>query len=572
MADQLAAYFVPFVITISVLTLIIWTVIGIYFINDNYSNNFEVFEAAFKRSFEAAITVLAIACPCSLGLATPTAVMVGTGIGASNGILIKGGGPLETAHKVTTVIFDKTGTITEGHPRLVRLYLLVTEPNFSLCKILAIIGSAESSSEHPIGVSISAFTKEYLKTSEYATVKRFRTSAGNGISCDVSNIDEMLARSVASYSSGSLTNVGVDSFIHLINGSVELKYLQDKNQNLAVAESNKNNLRTEGDYHVVIGNERWLAKNAISVNSVTGNVMETEQAKGNISVICAINGHCVAVISIADAIKKEAPLAVWALQKMGIRVILLTGDNWRTAQTTAAQVGIREAFAEVLPNQKQIKIEQLQKVGECVAMVGDGINDSPALASADVGIAIANGSDVAIESAGIVLVKNDLIDVVGAIKLSKKTTERIRLNFIFAIFYNAISIPIAAGLFLPFGFGIQPWMAAASMALSSVSVVTSSLLLKTFKKPTNRTLENPEFRRHKAYLASGNVETVVHRGLDDYTIRKVSSRVSLNSIISSINSIFGSQHSMSHISREDKEQLLSCNKLSKMEVAESILI
>uniref|UniRef100_A0A914C451 Uncharacterized protein n=1 Tax=Acrobeloides nanus TaxID=290746 RepID=A0A914C451_9BILA len=221
----------------------------------------------------------------------------------------------------------------------------------------------------------------------------------------------------------------------------------------------------------------------------------------------------VAIVGIVDQVKADAALTVWALHKMGIKVTLLTGDNSRTAEATAKKVGITEVFAEVLPNQKKDKINQLQERGLKVAMVGDGVNDSPALATANVGIAIATGSDVAIESAGIVLVQNRLIDVVSAIRLSKATVRRIRINLFFAFIYNSIGIPIAAGVLQPLGISIQPWMAAAAMAMSSVSVVTSSLFLKNFKKPTEQSLQTPEFNKFMSTIEE--TEVVVYKGLEE---------------------------------------------------------
>ncbi|KHN77060.1 Copper-transporting ATPase 1 [Toxocara canis] len=566
-ADRIAGYFVPTVIALAVLTLVAWIFVGYYLVEKEYQSETERLEAVLKRAFEAAITVLAIACPCSLGLATPTAVMVGTGIGASNGILIKGGEPLEMAHRVTTVVFDKTGTITEGHPRLMRIHTFVSQRALPLRRMLAIIGSAESNSEHPLGAAIATFAKEHLQTDEWASSQRFRASAGNGVSCEVSSVDQMLAscRTEAQDFTSRLSVHG--STIHITPYDVEVV------QGMICDSLNEDEFSGSKVYRVTIGNERWMTKNGVAVDEAAISVLEDEQAKGYIAVLCAINGRCVSVVCIADMVKSEAPLAVWALQKMGSRVVLLTGDNARTAEATARQVGIKEVFAEVLPNQKQIKIEQLQEIGERVAMVGDGINDSPALASADVGIAIAAGSDVAIESAGIVLVKNDLIDVVAAIKLSKKTTRRIRLNFLFAVFYNAIGIPIAAGVFLPLGFSIQPWMAAAAMAMSSVSVVTSSLLLRTFKKPTRRSLSTAEFRRHEAHLLVGDTHTVVHRGLDDRGVKRTTSKLSVASIISSINSMFGSQQSISRPKSKDRVQLLDEDKAySDCETPEAPLV
>ncbi|VBB28409.1 unnamed protein product [Acanthocheilonema viteae] len=539
-ADRIAGFFVPLVIGLATLTFFAWIFLGFFAVDISYMDKRTEMEIILKRAFEAAITVLAIACPCSLGLATPTAVMVGTGIGAVNGILIKGGESLEMAHKITTIVMDKTGTVTEGHPRVVVIHTLISENNLSLLKLFAAVGSAESNSEHPIANSITSFVKEWLNTKEWATVRRFHASAGNGIACEVWKIDDML---LSIQKKESL----IDSIIKLNSGDVTLI----RNEHCGTQEVVFND---NVPFRVVIGNERWMIKNAVPVDEYVGNLIEKEQASGHISVMCAINGYLVATISIADTVKNESALAVWALQRMNIRVILLTGDNARTAEATARQVGIREVFAEVLPNQKQIKIEQLQGMKERVAMVGDGINDSPALASADVGIAIAAGSDVAIESAGIVLVKNDLIDVVAAIDLSKRTTRRIQLNFLFAVLYNVIGIPIAAGVFMPWGFIIQPWMAAAAMALSSVSVVASSLMLKL--KPTQQSLACVEFYNHQARLAMGDWPVVVHRGLDDFAVRRSLSKLSFSSFISTISSIFDSQQNVNRITPLNRKVLL----------------
>ncbi|XGW15707.1 hypothetical protein V3C99_001281 [Haemonchus contortus] len=530
MADRIAGYFVPFVIFLALLTLVVWIVIG--YMSRKYDSLTPTgrFESVMKVAFEAAITVLAIACPCSLGLATPTAVMVGTGVGATNGILIKGGEPLETVHKVTTVIFDKTGTITEGRPRVISILTLRSPLDIPLKMLAIICGSAESQSEHPIGAAITNFAKEWLRDPTWAAVSRFHVSAGHGVSCQVSGVRKSL-----------------DS-IKQVNGPV-----LSEGEEMAIFDANVIHkqvscmptlkIKRENDtYEVVIGSERMMEKYGIPIDDITAAALSAEQQKGHISVLCAINGEAVAIISIADKVKSEAALAVWALTKMGMRVVLLTGDNAKTACSTAKQVGIADVFSEVLPNQKQRKIQQLQDAGERVAMVGDGVNDSPGLASADVGIAIAAGSDVAIESAGIVLVRNDLIDVVGAIELSRKTTRRIRLNFLFAIIYNAIGIPVAAGVFRSFGFMLQPWMAAAAMALSSVSVVTSSLLLKAYRKPTYGSLYTPEFKRHAKALEAGRFEVRVHRGLDDGAVFRSSSKLSV--ISSKMSSFLGSTTSV----------------------------
>ncbi|KAE9547753.1 hypothetical protein FO519_009034 [Halicephalobus sp. NKZ332] len=509
-ADKLSGYFVPFVVTVSSITLVIWLLIGVYKQPGDTTKLRGHWEVTIRTAFEYAITVLAIACPCALGLATPTAIMVGTGVGARNGILIKGGEPLELVQKINTVVFDKTGTITEGKPRVVKVYATLPQSVINFKSIVGLIGSLESNSEHPIGNAIVNFSKDLLGNSQWGTVSQFCVSAGHGVSGTVSNLKAALGSSFIT----NLTNLQLIDEKELKSGSLKLERSEVEIAPL-IDEPSKNlteNWNGASEFQVIIGTENYLSTNSVAIPWTVKNVLSMERQAGNISILVSINGKVSAVVSISDQVKPEAMLAVYSLQKMGMDVFLLTGDNSKTAEATAKKVGIKEVFAEVLPNQKKDKIKQLQNYGGKVAMVGDGVNDSPALAQADVGIAIANGSDVAIESAGIVLVKNNLLDVVGAVLLSKATVKRIRINLFFALIYNAVGIPIAAGVFQPFGFSLQPWMAAAAMAMSSVSVVSSSLLLKTFKKPTQASLKTPEFRRFKKRIDQMDVS--VYKGLD----------------------------------------------------------
>uniref|UniRef100_A0A493T875 P-type Cu(+) transporter n=1 Tax=Anas platyrhynchos platyrhynchos TaxID=8840 RepID=A0A493T875_ANAPP len=406
LADRFSGYFVPFIIIISTVTLLVWITIGFikfdiiqkYFPNQN--KDVTKAELILRFAFQTSITVLSIACPCSLGLATPTAVMVGTGVAAQNGILIKGGKPLEMAHKIKTVMFDKTGTITCGVPKVMRVLLLGDTAVLSLKKVLAVVGTAEASSEHPLGVAVTKYCKEVL----------------------------------------SLSQIYV-SFAYL----------------------------------------------------------------NRLSALCGM-------IAIADTVKQEAALAVHTLKNMGIDVVLITGDNRKTAKAIATQVGIKKVFAEVLPSHKVAKVQELQNERRKVAMVGDGVNDSPALARADIGIAIGTGTDVAIEAADVVLIRNNLLDVVASIHLSKRTVRRIRINLILALIYNLLGIPIAAGVFMPVGLVLQPWMGSAAMAASSVSVVLSSLQLKCYKKPDTESYEAQAQGRMKPLTPS---QISVHIGMDD---------------------------------------------------------
>uniref|UniRef100_A0A8C2A9D7 P-type Cu(+) transporter n=1 Tax=Cyprinus carpio TaxID=7962 RepID=A0A8C2A9D7_CYPCA len=534
-ADKISGYFVPFIVGVSVLTLVAWILIG--FVNfplvekyfPGYDKSISEAEAVIRFAFQASITVLCIACPCSLGLATPTAVMVGTGVGAQNGILIKGGEPLEMAHKIQTVVFDKTGTITYGAPKVVQVKMLAEGNRMPRSKLLAIVGTAENNSEHPLGAAITKYCKQELGTESLGTCTDFQAVPGCGIRCLVSNTENLLKRDDS------------DS---------------EENQRNAVL-IQISDTRTSS-FTVLIGNREWMRRNALQVRADVDEAMTEHEKRGRTAVLVAVDNELCAMVAIADTVKPEAELAVHTLTAMGLEVVLMTGDNSKTARAIAAQVGIRKVFAEVLPSHKVAKVEQLQLAGRRVAMVGDGVNDSPALAMADVGIAIGTGTDVAIEAADVVLIRNDLLDVVGSIDLSKKTVKRIRINFVFALIYNLVGIPIAAGVFMPVGLVLQPWMGSAAMAASSVSVVLSSLLLKCYTKPSAETLERRlgEVRRHGSLS-----EVSVHIGMGE--LRRPSPKLSLldrfvNYSRASINSLRSDKHSMNSmaLSEPDKHSLL----------------
>uniref|UniRef100_A0A8C9T846 Copper-transporting ATPase 2 n=1 Tax=Scleropages formosus TaxID=113540 RepID=A0A8C9T846_SCLFO len=435
-ADRLSGYFVPFIIVVSVATLVAWLAVG--FVNFNVvAEYFPGYDKTIKRTdvivrfaFQASITVLSIACPCSLGLATPTAVMVGTGVGAQNGILIKGGEPLEMAHKIRAVMFDKTGTITNGVPRVMRVLVLWERARMSLRKVLAVVGTAEASSEHPLGVAVAKYCREELETDALGYCTDFQSVPGCGISCKVSNVEPLLLGDSDPEPRNDRIKLSVLVTVHVF--SIDCVF-------------DPPGPSGSPSYSVLIGNREWMRRNGLQVTPDVDEAMSSHESKGQTAILVAIDGVLCAMLAIADTVKAESALAVHTLKSKGVEVVMITGDNRRTARAIASQVGIRKVFAEVLPSHKVAKVRELQERGWKVAMVGDGVNDSPALAQADVGIAIGTGTDVAIEAADIVLIRNDLLDVVASIELSKKTVQRIRINFVFALIYNLLGIPIAAG-------------------------------------------------------------------------------------------------------------------------------
>lgn len=390
LADVISGYFVPIVIGIAILTFIIW----ISFVQPGQ----------LEPALIAAIAVLVIACPCALGLATPTSIMVGTGRAAETGILFKGGEHLERTHQINTVVLDKTGTITKGKPEVTDF--IGNE------KTLQLLASAEKGSEHPLAGAIVAYAEE--NGIEFLDVEDFKAIPGYGIEASI-----------------------------------------------------------DGN-HILVGNRKLMNNHQINIDGYEEKLVEFE-TNGKTAMLIAINGEYSGTIAVADTIKETAPEAIKQLKEMGIEVVMLTGDNERTAQAIAKQAGIDQVIAQVLPEEKAEKVKQLQAQGKKVAMVGDGVNDAPALVTADIGIAIGTGTEVAIEAADITILGGELLLIPKAIKISHATIRNIKQNLFWAFGYNTAGIPIAAAGFL------APWLAGAAMALSSVSVVTNALRLKRVK-------------------------------------------------------------------------------------------
>jgi len=410
LADKVSSIFVPVVILIAILSFLFW-----YLIAPNF---FTLNNTPFLFSFTIFVAVLIIACPCALGLATPTAIMVGTGKGAENGILIKNAEALEIAHKLKTIVFDKTGTLTKGKPEVTEIVVLSRK--YVENDILKFAAIAEKSSEHPIAEAIISSAK--LRNVEIPDALIFEAVSGKGV--------------VAKYK----------------------------------------------NYNIFVGNSKLLEMKNVKITDDINNKISQLEAQGKTTVAIALDKLIVGLIGVADALKENSQEAVAQLKKIKIDLIMITGDNEKVAKAIAAQVGIEKVIANVLPQDKENEIEKLKSEGKIVAMVGDGINDAPALAAADVGIAIGAGTDIAIETGSIVLIKNDLRDVVKAIKLSSYTIKKIKQNLFWAFFYNAAGIPIAAGILYPFfGFLLNPIIAGAAMAFSSVSVVSNSLLMRRWK-------------------------------------------------------------------------------------------
>ncbi|XP_024540511.1 copper-transporting ATPase RAN1 [Selaginella moellendorffii] len=434
-ADYVSSIFVPVVVVLALSTWICWYLAGVLELYpDSWmpdGTNHFVFALMFG------IAVLVIACPCALGLATPTAVMVATGVGASNGILIKGGDALERAHQIQCVVFDKTGTLTNGRPSVTTAKAF---NGMTLSEMLAFAAAAEAGSEHPLARAVLDYAYHHLvfggvpstpkspsRTRDFSWVKKcsdFKALPGQGVSC-------------------------------IVEGQI-----------------------------VLVGNTKLVTEQGIPIPQQAANYLREVEERARTGVLVTVGHDLRGILAVSDPLKREAAIVVEGLNQMGIRTLMVTGDNWTTARAVSKEVGIKECMGEVLPGGKAEVVKSLQSDGTVVAMVGDGINDSPALAAADVGMAIGAGTDIAIEAADYVLMRSNLEDVITAIDLSRKTFARIRLNYVFAMGYNVVAIPVAAGVLYPFfSISLPPWMAGAAMAMSSVSVIGCSLLLRLYRRP-----------------------------------------------------------------------------------------
>ncbi|OGS48523.1 MAG: metal-transporting ATPase [Euryarchaeota archaeon RBG_16_68_13] len=413
LADRVASVFVPSVIAIAAGAALLWFFVA-YPAFESVALGYGLHTPATASLF-IMVAVLIIACPCALGIATPAAIMVGTGKGAESGLLIKGGEYLEKAHKLTTVVFDKTGTLTKGTPAVTDVIPL---SSMAPDEILRFAASAEKGSEHPLGEALvrAALAKRLVLDDP----RDFEAVPGHGIRARV------------------------------------------------------------GHRSILLGNRKLMDQAGIPSGDAEEALARLE-VEGKTAMIVALDGTIAGIIAVADTLKDHSFEAVRALKAMGVEVVMLTGDNRRTAEAIARQVGVDAVLAEVLPGQKAEKIKELQGQGKIVAMVGDGINDAPALAQSDVGIALGSGTDVAMEAGGIVLIKDDLRDVVASIQLSRKTVQKIRQNLFWAFFYNSALIPVAAGALVSFGVLLDPILAGAAMGFSSVSVVMNSMTLRRFR-------------------------------------------------------------------------------------------
>ena len=487
LADRVAGVFVPVVIGIALVTLAVWLLAG----------------AGVEFAISTAIAVLVISCPCALGLATPVAIMVGTGVGAGHGILIKSGEALQQAREIDTVVMDKTGTITAG--KLKCMQVDVFAQDMSVDTMLQIAAALEKKSEHPLAEAVVEHAT--MMKLPLPQIKDFKAVFGRGVEGVLA--EPIAPRRYVSEKDGPVTSVnlvpeegsgesGAQAAGKVIKAGKPTKAQQQ--EFLA-----KEDAGAQAGIRYLVGNQAYLEENGISIAPQVLQGIQNIADEGMTPLLVAQEGRLLGCIGVADGIKPSSNVAIGKFEQMGIRVVMLTGDNKRTAEAVRRRLGITEVVAEVLPQDKEKKIRQLKAEGKKVAMIGDGINDAPALAAADVGMAIGAGTDVAMESADIVLMKSDLRDAVTAVRLSRAVIRNIKQNLFWAFFYNVIGIPLAAGVWYPiFGIKLNPMFGAAAMSLSSIFVVGNALRLRGFRSG---------FGQKKRYALEENLEEKIAQGV-----------------------------------------------------------
>jgi Cu+-exporting ATPase len=457
-ADHIASVFAPFVVSLSFLTFFVWLIlVETGHVPQQWIDEFAAGDS-FLFALKFAISTVVVACPCALGLATPTAIMVGTGVGAQLGVLIKGGAALEMAHNVTSVLFDKTGTLTEGKPS-VRSFVNLGN-RWTDHEVLSLTASCEKASEHPLARAVvQKAESENLIFKEFSD---FNNVPGKGLECRI------------------------------------------------------------GSNTILVGSKRWMSHNCVELSERALMESKAMETRAETIIAVAIDGKLEGFFGVTDTVKEGVARTIIALNALGIKTWMVTGDNQNTANAVARDIGMFNVIADVLPSEKSLKVEELQAQGEVVAFVGDGVNDSVALAKADVGIAIGSGAEIAIEAADMVLIKNDVADVYTALELSRLVFNRIKYNFMWAMGYNVLALPMAAGVFFPIWHAaLPPQLAGLLMAFSSVSVVLSSLSLKMYKKPN---LSLASIKINKKYQAISTISDLVSPALSKLKSRVKNSR------------------------------------------------
>ncbi|CAM1319713.1 ATP7B (predicted) [Pycnogonum litorale] len=513
--EKVSRYFTISVCFLSLIIFAIWTLIGFTNIKvlktiDKDKRRHIDLEVTFYYAFKIAISVLAASVPYVYSLVAPTTLMVGTGLAAANGIVIKGGSVIDNASKVTTIVFDKTGIITRGEPTITSIRLYVDETVLSIKAFLSIIGMAETCSNHPIAVAMRTYVRQVLGEAATGMCEEILSTPGQGIHCVVSGLH---LDSLADDDNHREKSVDRPNEDYRVTRLADVTIVRKPTNKIIEAMDKANS------FEVLIGNRDWMTKNGLVVTQEMNRRMEDCEVDGESAILVAINNSIVAIVTLRDDIKPETDQVVRNLTNMGLKVTLLTGDSKLTAASIAKQVKIKSFYASLSPYRKYEKIKELQDGGEVVMMIGDGNKDGAALKQADVGVAVSNGSDLRIgENADIILLKQRFGDVLTSIDLSRRVIKRIKINIILLTVYHVLVLPIASGLFIPIKFVLSPWMAMLASGICSITILTSSLLLKLYQKPSICHHGNSEKRKLRLDTDPG-CRNPVYQSSEDLRLR-----------------------------------------------------